>query len=599
MSNILKNKTPNRSITLPTGTKYLSQHLTNLPSNCIFDKGKVGCGGTTLAIKSNKPYVIAMPFVSLIENKANQHSEVLPVYKGVTVNQITKYVNNSDCPVILTTYDSLDKVMSAINVEDFTLLVDEYHLLFTQYSFRESAIHNVLDNYTKFKDFCFMTATVLDEEFILDELRQVPIVKAIWDNVAEVKVSSILCPRGVLGSTIDLIRNHLTETVDGNAYIFVNSVTFIKEILSNVPELNRSNCNVVYSTNNKTKLGIKRGTLPSTLEQKQECRKINLLTSTVFEGSDIYDRDGKTYIISDSSKAHTLVDISTSFQQIAGRIRNSKYITEITHLFTKTRYNNLTYTQFKLRSQNDIRLTKIAVTEFNSLSDYTKKLFQSKPNETYLSEVDGKFVFNANLVKLDLYNFKICKHIYSLRVNVMEEELSKYNYNVHSSTDVSSTTLISTEDLDGFEITVKTLKKILESRIQTEEDLAFIESTYKKYTFLEKTILKMGFTGIEEEKYIQTNIKRKLVGMLDINQETKVFKLIKSYSNMNAGDFVPSTTLKNRFTEIYKQLGMPKKANGSDITSFFTCESKVKRIKGKLVKGYVIYTPKYMIKDNG
>jgi len=67
-----------KTISIESGVKYLGQsnQITSLPSNCIFDKGKVGCGGTTLAIESNKPYVIAVPFISLIENKVSQHSNI-------------------------------------------------------------------------------------------------------------------------------------------------------------------------------------------------------------------------------------------------------------------------------------------------------------------------------------------------------------------------------------------------------------------------------------------------------------------------------------------------------------------------------------------
>ena len=36
--------------------------MAELPKNCLFNKGKIGCGGTSLAIESDMPYVIAVPF---------------------------------------------------------------------------------------------------------------------------------------------------------------------------------------------------------------------------------------------------------------------------------------------------------------------------------------------------------------------------------------------------------------------------------------------------------------------------------------------------------------------------------------------------------
>lgn len=54
-------------------------------------------------------------------------------------------------------------------------------------------------------------------------------------------------------------------------------------------------------------------------------KKINFYTSTCFEGCDIYDENGVTFIVSDGNKSHTLLDISTLFTQICGRLRDSKY----------------------------------------------------------------------------------------------------------------------------------------------------------------------------------------------------------------------------------------------------------------------------------
>jgi hypothetical protein len=147
----------------------------------------------------------------------------------------------------------------------------------------------------------------------------------------------------------------------------------------------------------------------------------------------------------------------------------------------------------------------------------------------------------------------------------------------------------------GFEQTVKTLKEIKNKDIRSLDDIAFREAAYLKYPFLKEAITKLDFKGIEEESYIQTNIKRKLACMLDVNQETKIFKLLKTYSDISAGNFIPSKILKERFTQIYKQLNMDKKAKGIDINNFFNCKLLTKRINGKNTDGYVIYTPKQFI----
>ena len=75
---------------------------------------------------------------------------------------------------------------------------------------------------------------------------------------------------------------------------------------------------------------------------KDTVRRINLYTSTAFEGCDIYDRDGMTFIVSDTRKR----DISTSMIQICGRVRDSRY-GEIVHLYDTLPYKDTTLEQFE------------------------------------------------------------------------------------------------------------------------------------------------------------------------------------------------------------------------------------------------------------
>ena len=59
-------------IPIPKGIKYLNEIMTELPVNCLFDKGKTACGGTSVAIENDKNTIIAMPYVNVIKNKVAQ-----------------------------------------------------------------------------------------------------------------------------------------------------------------------------------------------------------------------------------------------------------------------------------------------------------------------------------------------------------------------------------------------------------------------------------------------------------------------------------------------------------------------------------------------
>ena len=125
--------------------------MTEIPVNCLFNKKKTGCGATELAIRNSIPTLIAMPYVALVKNKT-----------------------------IATTYDSLPRVVSALQsigidpYKELFLLVDEWHVLFNSYSFRHNAIKNLLAEAAKFDKATYMTATPIEREYMLEELRHLP-----------------------------------------------------------------------------------------------------------------------------------------------------------------------------------------------------------------------------------------------------------------------------------------------------------------------------------------------------------------------------------------------------------------------------------------
>lgn len=585
-----------KTIQIPEGTKYLSEVLSDFPTNCIFDKGATGTGGTFLAITNTENYVIVVPFVSLVENKERQHpNQVIGVYSNTKDTAIKRYIKARKeaglAVKILVTFDSLPRVTNlllAINEDllDYSILVDEYHLLFTQYPFRKDAVRGVLAEYTKYKKFCFVTATLLDTDFVLDELKNVEIVKTEWVNTKIVNVKSSKCSKDVIKSVAYLVNQFLAGDIEGNAYIFVNSVQFIKDLVK-ICGLNDENARAIWSRNNKTETGLSRGNV---LDYP---KKINLLTSTVFEGTDIYDEDGRIYIVSDKTKSHTLTDISTSFQQIAGRIRNSKYWNTITHYYTTTRYDAiLTYEDFKAFSDQTIEEAKLLINEGNNLSDLARKKF-SLDLETYVCKEDDTFLFDPNLVKLDLYNYRVTKELYKLRVNI-NREYEKYNLNYEDvELDNKEIALINIDDLgDNFKECIETLKTIYHSdRLEDKESVRFLLNKYPWFSDLTK---KLGMEATvklaEDNNFDITNIKRKALQYIDSTVEVKIRKLLSTYPDVTTGVFLASNRAKEILKDIYTQLGIKKVSKGSDIENYIKVEPKVVYQNKKTLRGYVIYS---------
>lgn len=574
-------KTVNQTMNVNAGVQYLSQVLNALPDNCIFDKGRVGAGGTHIALTEECNTVIAVPFVSLIENKVAQfNGQVFGMYGGVTYKELKAYLADDSIKYkkIMVTYDSLDKVMPSIDTLDYKIMIDEYHLLFTQYSFRRDAVQTVLDNYKQFKSFCFLTATVLEDDFILEELKDVQVVRAVWEEVREVFVDSIKCDKDVLATTAKTIQEHLSGEIEGNAYIFVNSIEFIKDLIK-ACNLTDDNTRVIYSKNNKTQLTISRG---ATMDKP---KKINLLTSTVFEGADLYDENGRTYIVSDNKKQHTLTDISTSFQQIAGRIRNTKYWNQLTHIFSVTRYSNdLTYDEFKKACDDTKDKAATIVKECNGLSEVVKKSVNVEC-ESYVVKTDNIFSFDANLLKIDLYNFKVTKCLYAIRVNV-DKALTENGFTVNRVvSDLRFEDVIEKETKATFEEVVEDIKDRSEDEVEYQEAL-------ERFSFLAEAIEKLGFDKMKELNYHQSNIKRALINMLPVSQASKVAKMLKQDGKFGNGQFVPAKYAKEKINKFYQEIGIKKAAN---IRDFYEVKDQTKKIEGKAVAGYIIVMPKLVL----
>lgn len=91
--------------------------MTEIPTNCVLNKGLTGCGATTLAIEQAGSTIIAVPFVGLIENKVSQHGDLLlGIYgEGNKKTEIGDYTRLHPTGKIMTTYDSLPIVCSILD----------------------------------------------------------------------------------------------------------------------------------------------------------------------------------------------------------------------------------------------------------------------------------------------------------------------------------------------------------------------------------------------------------------------------------------------------------------------------------------------------
>lgn len=398
--------------------------MRELPANCMFNKGTTGCGGTDLALRNDKHTIIAMPFISLVRNKADNdrhRDRVLGVDGSTTIHEIKQYITEYEVWKIAVVYDSLPKVIEAFQEMDINpfnkcfLLVDEYHVLFNQYVFRDKAIRKLLEIATCFEEKTYMSATPLHEESMLKELKDLPIYDVVWPNKREVTVTHqpTSSPQRY---TIRLIEDKLDDKIFGNLHIFVNSVKFINSVLNKVV-ISPDDVKVVCADNeeNKAKLnGIKIG------KASDAPCKVNFYTSTCFEGCDIFDKEGRSYVISEGRNPNTLYDISTLFIQIIGRIRDSNYRDNITHVTSSSYYKGeVSFEQYKDMMIEEYKTAMESISNYNSRErPLRKEIINQYGKDHFINRfihVDENYFYSMdeNLLNKSLMDYRIKTEIYN------------------------------------------------------------------------------------------------------------------------------------------------------------------------------------------
>lgn len=402
-----------KSITIILDCHYLSKAIDKLPSHCLLNKGITGCGGTTVELESKRNSIILCPTRNLVTSKSALG--YFGVDGKVGGKDIQNYINSTtDFKKIIATYDALEKLMENIpNYSDYFLLIDEYHLLFNDYSFRKAVIQTVLQNFRKFKDWCFMTATPLKKEFILEELKDIDQINYEWTKATPVNI--------VIKDTFYVQKTlfkYIESFKDRNLHIFLNSIATIYNVTK---QLFTDDFRVVCSENSKTRIkNFSKITSP--------IRKLNFYTSCAFEGADIYDPNGVCIILCDTNISTTVLDIATKVRQICGRLRDSKYKNECYLILNtnKHRYAGTSDKEFEDSVLDSEQRGKKKFSDLEKLDEYDYqtelKLYSDELYANlYLNKYKDRIFYDENLKKIDLYNYKLISEIYSNSVSVMNE----------------------------------------------------------------------------------------------------------------------------------------------------------------------------------
>lgn len=322
-----------RVIDVPEKVNYLTDWDGFELPNGILNKGATACGATTLAIKDKNKTIICSPRNELLKNKNEQHPETLLVIERCDVKTISDYIKNHELPKILVSYDSFPKVARCIeDKSEWRVVVDEFQYMLSDSGMKSPVEIKLMEILKAFPYVTFMSATPIIGKYLdsISYFKDMDYTELKWSNLEKIKLVRIEAKRPI-DAAVAVVRQYQKGDFpfimkDGNkveskeCVIYLNSVSNIVKIAEQT-NLKSEEVNIIVGKNEENdkqlaKIGLFRGKIPL----KGEPHKMfTFCTSTAFAGCDFYSTCASSWVISDSKRVNTAIDIGTDLVQIAGR----------------------------------------------------------------------------------------------------------------------------------------------------------------------------------------------------------------------------------------------------------------------------------------
>lgn len=549
----------------------------------IVNKTKTDVGGTYVAANCSSNYIIVCPFKDLVDSIAadkNNRYEVFKCYGGIREYQFRKYIKNNTTYKIAVTYDSLPKLIGWLSgTEGWKVLIDEYHLILEDMDFRYDAINGLMEEIQKFKYYSFLSATPIDLDFEIDFLKRLPHYKVQWNGVTKItpiryKVTQLT--KGLARFIqIFLDEGISLPDINGNVskveelYIFINSVTSIKQIADTL-KLNPDDVKICCADRIRNNKLLGEYQIESVSSPN---KKINFFTKKCFQGCNLFTNNGLIIVASDAYRTQTLVDISTTMEQIAGRIRiNDEYQNifrnVIVHLFS-TNKNVMSDEEFEMVMQDKEKEADKLLSGWSKLDKEERQTYIKRMNlDTELvSIINGRMVYN-NLKKQSFIYKQALRKTYkdgiSIRDSFMQSEkfeLTNQNKWKDFNIKLAKAMTVSYEQL---------LKDYLDSPSES------YEQEYPEFPLIKRYLKE------SEMNTLRWNREKMLKAVEDKKQVDKVFLAIYQPG------FISNQDLKSKLKDEFGRLGikLSPKATLIENCTLYSVEKASRKIDGKTVSGY-------------
>ena len=549
----------------------------------IVNKTKTDVGGTYVAANCSSNYIIVCPFKDLVDSIAadkNNRYEVFKCYGGVREYQFRKYIKNNTTYKIAVTYDSLPKLIGWLSsTEGWKVLVDEYHLILEDMDFRYDAINGLMEEIQKFRHYSFLSATPIDLDFEIDFLKQLPHYKVQWNGVTKItpiryKVTQLT--KGLARFIQIFLDEGISLTdINGNVskveelYIFINSVTSIKQIADTL-KLNPDDVKICCADRIRNNKLLGEYQIESVSSPN---KKINFFTKKCFQGCNLFTNNGLIIVASDAYRTQTLVDISTTMEQIAGRIRiNDEYQNifrnVIVHLFS-TNKNVMSDEEFEMMMQDKEKEADKLLSGWSKLDKEERQTYIKRMNlDTELvSIINGKMVYN-NLKKQSFIYKQELRKTYKDGISIRDSFMQSEKFEL-------------TNQNEWEDFNIKLAKAMTVSYEQLLKDYLDSPSESYEQEYPEFPLIKR-YLNESEMNTLRWNREKMLKAVEDKKQVDKVFLAIYQPG------FISNKDLKSKLKDEFGRLGikLSPKATLIENCTLYNVEKASRKIDGKTVSGY-------------
>lgn len=578
---------------------YLSEIISEIPSNTIFCKTLTGLGATYTEIKSKRHSIIVEPNVSTIQSKEadSKHADdnICAVYGEITVDSIVKYITESSGKHLkfLTTPESFHKIKKAFDDLDMLgvmyyecfMLFDECHKIIKDADYRKT-IQLPLSDFFKFKNKALVSATPIE----LSDVRFNDFTKLIISPQFDFRQPLTV---EFTNNTLAVIKEVIAKIGNNTVCIFLNSTDAIHSLITTLGINNEST--VFCSDDSVAKLkGSYRFKRAYSTFDKNQMTHYNFFTSRFYAGMDIVlDYKPDLVMFSDMHLvSHTMLDPHTDIPQIIGRFRNGvNSATHITNAVTNHVY----------QSKEDI-LTEIRVLEgcyerdkreyetATILPDKRayKRQIENSPYKDYLDE-EGKKSYSA----IDSYvNDTLTKNLY-LSIDTLQ---SAY-YTGQILLKRFHTTVINKRFRagDSERLIIKRKSSTISKRkaitemwnkfypIQTEDDYEFAEMCRREDKIIVEALELTSPERVKSTKFRASELRQLIREAKQVSPQ--VTELIRE--SFHVGNKYTLSDIKAKLKEIYSKCGVSTQGvTAQTLKKYFICtDSSIKRKEALLLMG--------------